>query len=99
MGFQVTFCSADAENFDDDNSIRCPFVQRFNITKYILTFVDSINCQFVAGSKIKKHVLKHKNICTTVKTVVILQPQSGRKRNERRENIDNNATGQTETQI
>ena len=66
--------------------------------KYILTFVDLINCQNIVGLKNEKHVLKHKNICTTAKTIVILQPQSGRQRHPGwEENIDNDATGQTET--
>ena len=48
-----------------------------NISKDILTFVDSIKYQNIASAKKGKYVLEHKNICKRRKVVVILQPQTG----------------------
>ena len=48
-----------------------------NISKDILTFVDSIKYQNIASAKWGKYVLEHKNICKRRKVVVILQPQTG----------------------
>ena len=48
-----------------------------NISKDILTFIDSIKYQNIASDKIGKYVLEHKNICKRRKVVVILQPQTG----------------------
>ena len=48
-----------------------------NISKDILTFIDSIKYQNIASDKREKYVLEHKNICKRRKVVVILQPQTG----------------------
>ena len=52
----------------------------FNNSKYILTFIDLGKGQDIAHEFWDKFGKCDKNICTGAKTVVILQPQSGRQR-------------------
>ena len=65
------------ENSHRINTQNNAIVHVINISKDILTFVDSIKYQNIASDKREKYVLEHKNICKRRKVVVILQPQTG----------------------